>query len=295
MMRKILLLLLMYGQIVLPSKAAQASKLDKIYNDVVFVESGVRIVKFALRVGSSLLLYINPDAQQIYDEAYIQQQIRIAKTEEQLKQCLVTNAFAQRENGQFPTECKGLTELFAKIAGFEERNALKWEFNKAVEGLPRPPITKIETVKEEQGTSTTKKVLIGGAVVIIVGGTVFFLSPLILPGTVIATKAAAATAAIKSGIVATGAQVSAAKVFVTTKVTESNAVFAAMPLATKVTTTATIIKSAELACNVSQLGYSCVVTSNEEELQQLKHYRKFGKSLRDRILEMHFSQSSHKA
>lgn len=276
---------------------ASVSKLDTLYESVKNIKSGIIITKATFKVSHLAFECANPNDLQKFKDAFISQQIRIMRAEEELIRCVVKNAYSPREKDQLPSDCTKMAEAFAGSSGFIRYNSFVSQFNEAMSELPSslPPLPEKQTEKK-QGMSTTKKVVIGGTAVVVTVGVALVSAPILFPGTIAAIKAKAIIVAIKAAGAKIAALSATTKATVVATVTETAGTlykeakgsFDRLPLSDKVATVAEVISRVEKA-HAEAGSPSLFGSAEEEELKQLMRMREMGRSLADRIKETHFS------
>ena len=277
------------------------STFDKMSDGLACVNSGIVIAKTAYLVCK----YVHPDEVEQLKQLLIDQQIQIIKTEKELLKCVAKNAYGDREDYELPLACKDAAMLFAECAGLERYYSFTSEFNSIIDDLPLIS----EKQSKNQGVSTATKIVIGGVITIGATGVFLICSPILLPGTIIAVKASAIAASIKTTAVVAGAKIAVAsaatKATIATVATaavttvneaatfydKSKEKFNKFPVADKVKTIARAIEVAgEIYVPINYVR-PYVFENAQEELVRLAQKRAASLSLRERIKEIHFSES----
>lgn len=227
--------------------------------------------------------YVYPNEEEQYHKENIIKYLKVIKAEEELYECLIRNAHEKKNEDGLPISCKEAAKAYETVAGPEALNKTIEEFKCAVKALPAidqksDVILNHVASQPKGGMSVTKKVLIGSTITVGIAGAVIVAAPIIFPGTIIAAKATAITAAANSAVAAT-----AAKAVVVTKTVAST--IAAMETVDKINNAALAIQCVRLANSALYHSRWYFYPTLIQELQQLIEERVQKKSLTERILE----------
>ena len=254
-------------------------------------QSTVEITAESIKLGFLLWRYAFPTSEQLLQNAYINKQKESLLAEEALKECIVNHAYEERLSGEFPQACHSADELCARIAGITRRNEIRDEFNEALARMPMPV-----TTQYQHTSSAVKKLALGTTIIVVSGGVLFFVSPIILPGSLIAAKATAASAVIKSTTVAFVSKVTlqsaAFKMSTLVAAHETKKAFDALPDSEKMKELARMIKTTKEIVSGASMIRTLVVGTPEQQLERLIKARHGGKSLQQRIIETHTNRAS---
>lgn len=264
----------LYALLLMHAAFSATKDLKDINSNINLAKATIRISKTAFQAIGLAQETVSPNDEQKLNKDRQEELEKIKAAEDKLKQCLADNAYAKRQEGELPTECDSFDQLFSILAGFERRNALKKEFNDIIAALPA------QNKKEATYYSTRKVIIIGGVAFVVVGGALFFLAPVIVPGTIIASKATAVIAAIKGTSVAAGTKVASAvltsKAAIVSAVLESKEIFVKQTWQENIITINNALSAVEEVCaQADAYGY------DEEDSEE--------KSLQERIVEKHFN------
>ena len=293
------LFLLLSTKIVFSQEVGK-STIDKIGDGLASTHSGIVIARTAFNGIHLVYKYVNPAAEEELKQRLINQQIKILKTEEELILCVAKNAYGKREEDELPFDCNGIAMSFAELAGLVRHDRFRLEFNAIMDDLPPISERQSEKQSENQNMSNTTKVVIGGAIIVGTTGVCLACAPIILPGTIVATKATAITASIKATALVTGAKIAGASLATktgilaaTTTVVETGGtlyeILNKIPTADKVKVTAKVIGVAGKIYEPALYARPYLCENAQEELIRLTNMRAANVSLRDRIKEIHFS------
>lgn len=269
-MHKNCLVIIFFGFAVLKPFDNHEQKVDRlgqVKGTLEVVNAGVTVVKATALLGQKIKSQVYPSQEEQYRTAIINRKLCILQAQKELAQCLVAHAQEKREGNQLPCACKNFADSYAAVAGFKQLNAITSEFIHAVDEFD---FSQRNEINQHVGMSTQKKILIG---VVVVGGVglAVVAAPVVFPGTVVAAKATAISASVKSFCAAVGTKITASGIVAKDAIMQtaytlidSGSSIMQMQLA------GNIIMKAEMAQRFIESSQEIIYQTPEEELIKLK-------------------------